>query len=224
MQTLIIILFILAFILTVLQLSLIKLKYSSAVFFVLVSFMLYFTYPYAIEQSYAKFKELTHNQHIVSNFMVIQIIECLLGLLFSIFLIRMFYNERVRKFFKYFAYFPGFIIFPALFYTESAVFLNISGMNFQLLAIIIAVILPLAVIGINILVKMLIPEYDLRLELKFILHILQLTTAIIISINIFKLPTANLESDFYISQLLVFFGLVFLFGLVGFVRYNKRLR
>ncbi len=224
MQTLIIILFILAFLLTVLQLSLVKLKFSSIVFFVLVSFMLYFAYPYAIEQSYAGFKEITQNQHIVSNFMVIQIIECLLGLLFSIFLIRMFYNERVRKFFKYFNYFPGFIIFPALFYTESAIFLNVSGMNFQVLAIIIAIVLPIAIIGMNVIIKMLIPEYDLRLELKFILHILQLTTAIIISINLFKLPTANLESDFYISQLLVFFGLVLLFGVIGFVRYNKRLR
>ncbi len=224
MHTLIIILFVLVFLSLVIQLSLIHQKYSTVVFYILSSVILYFLYPFAIEQSYSKFKSLTQNVQTVSNFMVVQIIECLLGILFSIFLIKIFYNERVHKFFKYFIFFPGLIIFPAIFYAESAIFLNVSGMNFQLLAVIIAISLPAIIIGLKIMIKVLIPEYDLRLELKFILHILQLLTAIVISINIFKLPTANIESDFHISQLLVFFGLVFIFGIVGLVRYNRKFR
>ncbi len=224
MQTLIIILFILAFFSLIIQLSLIENKLAAIVFFALSSIMLYIFYPYAIEQSYSKFKLLIENKHTVSNFMVLQIVECLLGLMFSIFLIRMFYKERVHRFFKYFSYFPGFIIFPAFFYTESAMFLNISGMNFQLLAILTAIALPAIVIGMKIMIKLLIPEYDLRLELKFILHILQLTTAIIISINLFKLPTANLVSEFHISQLLIFVALILAFGTIGFVRYHRKLK
>ncbi len=219
MQTLIIILFILAFLSLTLQLSLIEKKFSTIIFYVLAVVILYFLYPYAIEQSYAKFKSLIQNAHIMSNIMVLQIVECLLGLLFSIFLIRTYYKERVYKFFKFFNYFPGLIIFPAIFYAESAVFLNISGMDFQFLAIMIALVLPAIIIGMKIIIKFLIPEYDLRLELKFILHILQLVTAVIISINLFKLPTANVVSDFHISQLLVFFGLVLVFGMVGVGRY-----
>ncbi len=222
MQTFIIILLILAFLSFVLQLTLFEQDRTAIVFCIVAAVGIYFMYPFAIEQSYSKFQQLMQNQHKLSNIMVVQIIECLLGLLFSIFLIRMFYGEKVNKVFKYFKFFPGIIIFPALFYAESAIFLNVTGVDFKILAIIVAVVLPATIFLINKSLKYLVPEYDLRLELKFMLHILQLIVAVIISIRIFRLPTTNLVSEFYIKQLLAFFGVVLLFGILGFFRYNRK--
>lgn len=224
MHTLIIILFILAFSSFVLQLSLINKKSVIFGFYVIIALSLYFLYPYAIEQSYAKFQQLIQNHHTLSNFMVIQIIECLSGILFSIFLIRMFYKEKIYKIFRYFNFFPGIVIFPALFYSESAIFLNITGFDFKILAIIIAILVPVILFSTQQLLNYLVPEYDLRLELKFIVHILQLVVAIIISIKLFRLPTANLISDFYIEQLFAFFGLVIIFALIGLLKYRRELR
>ncbi len=205
------------------QLSLVKSKLLPVIFFALISVALYFMYPYAIEQSYAKFKAITQNKQLMSNLVVLQVIECLSGLLFSIFLIRIFYKEKVRQIFKYFIFFPGFVIFPTVFYAESAVFLNVSGLNFQFLAIITAIVIPAFILATKALVRFVVPEYDLRLEIKFILHILQLMISVIISVSLFTQPTTNLMSDFHILQLLAFFGLVFLLAAAGLLKYNRQL-
>ncbi len=225
MQSLTVILLLLAWLSFILQISITKQKTTLIIFLSAIAVGLYLSYPYAIEQSYDKFKSITGNKTIMSNLMVFQIIESITGMLFSIFLIRMFYNEKVHKIFRWFSYFPGIVIIPAVFYTESFLFLNVAGLNFQVFAIIIAIAMPLILIGLRILTKKLVPEYDLRLELKFILHTVQLFVAIILSIQLFSLPTAgNYIQDFPIYQLLALLMLMLVFGVIGMMNYNRRMK
>ncbi len=224
-QTLIIILFLLAWLSFVLQLSITNNKTVVIIFLSLIAIGLFLSYPYAIEQSYSKFKGVVANKELVSNLMVLQIIESVLGLLFSIFLIRKFYNERVHKIFKWFIYFPGIVIVPTIFYTQSFFFLNFAGLSFQTFAVIIAVCMPLAIWGLRFLVKYLVPEYALRLELKFITHTFQLLVAVIISVLLFSLPTANnYIQQFPIYQTLVFALLIVVFGALGIWQYNRQIK
>lgn len=190
----------------------------------MVSVGIYLAYPFAIEQGYSKFQEMLTKQEIVSNFLVVQIVECIAGVLLSIFLIRMFYNEPVISVFRYLNYFPGIIILPAFFYMESFIFLNIPGVSFKLLALLIALFVPAFIFGFIKLIRYFIPEYDLRLELKFVLHIIQLLVAIIVSVKLFRLPVKSAITDFPLMQLAVLFFLLIGTGIVGFVLYNRKIR
>lgn len=224
MQTLIVILFALAWLSFLLQISLSKQKRVAFAFALLIAIGLYLSYPYAIEQSYTKFREILLNIKWLSNLIVFQIIESLAGILFSIFLIRMFYNEKVQKIFRFFIYFPGIIIFPTIFYTQSFLFLNLTGLDFKILAIGIALIMPLSIIALRFLICYLVPEYDLRLELKFIVHIIQLILAVFISVKLFSLPTTQQQiQEFSIYQLLALLMLLLIFGIIGIINYNRKM-
>lgn len=224
MQTLIVILFALAWLSFLLQISLSKQKRVALAFALLIAIGLYLSYPYAIEQSYAKFREILLNAKWLSNIVVFQIIESLAGIFFSVFLIRMFYNEKVQKVFRFFIYFPGFVIIPTVFYTQSFLFLNITGFDFKILAIGIAIIIPLLLIALRFLIRYLVPEYDLRLELKFIVHIIQLILAVFVSVKLFSLPTTQQKTqEFSIYQPLALLMLLLIFGTIGMINYNRKL-
>ncbi len=207
----------------VLQLSITKQRVTVTLFLTAMALGLYFSYSYAIEQSYDKFKAITGDKIVMGNLMVFQTIESIMGMLFSIFLIRMFYREKVHKIFRWFSYFPGIVIVPAVFYTESFLFLSVPGVNFQILALIISVAIPLILIGLRILTQKLVPEYDLRLELKFIIHTVQLLVSVVLSIALFRLPTSsNYVQEFPMYQSLALLLLTAVFGSLGLIRYKLK--
>ncbi|MFV0265621.1 MAG: hypothetical protein ACK5HT_00645, partial [Draconibacterium sp.] len=55
----------------------------------------------------------------------------------------------------------------------------------------LAVAFPLGILLLRYTAKKIVPEFELRAELKFILHILQLLGSIILSIQYMKLPVAQ---------------------------------
>ena len=224
MHILILLLFLLSFASFVFQMSLLKRKWMHIIIYGAVGIGLYNAYPFAIEQSYTKFQELISNKEIISNFLVIQIVECILGILFCIYLIREYFGEKVLKVFNSFHFFPGMIIIPAIFYFESFCFLSISGMNFQMLAIILAIAFPVLFFAFERMIQIGIPEYDLRLELKFILHILQLLIAVVISIKIYALPVQTSVGTIDYLPMISLVLLLVVMGLIGMWRYKNRLK
>lgn len=191
--------------------------------FVLLAAFIFGMHGNAIEQSYAKFNEQAANTPLIGNLVVIQTIEAIGGALLSIFLIRLHYNEPVKKVFRYFKYLPGVIIFPAVFYLESYLYLNITGIDFKLLAMLMALVIPLILYSLVLVYKRLISEFDLRLELKFLLHIVQLLLAVIISTNLFRLPVIQSPMEFPSVQLGVILGIALILIVTGIIIYNLKL-
>lgn len=188
MQTLVVILFVLAIASFAIQLQLFRKPWLLWSWLVAVTLFIYLMHHWAIEQSYKSFRATLSNAGLMTDFTVLQIIEALSGLLISIFMIRWHYNEPVKKFLRYAIYLPGIIIFPALFYLESLVFLQLHSIDFQLLAGIIAFAAVVLIYLLGWGFRMLIPEFDLQLEMKFILHLLQLIGGIILSVIMLRLP------------------------------------
>lgn len=224
MQSFITILFILAIIAIPLQMTLINKQYMVYTWLFIVGIFIYMMHFRAIEQSYAQFREQVADSSIIGNFMVLQIIEATGGILLSIFLIRLHYNGPVKKIFRYFKYIPGIVVFPALFYLESYLFLKVPGIDFQRLAILMAVIVPSFLFIIKYLFKHLISEFDLRVEIKFLLHIFQLLIAIIISIGLFRLPVHTKNKEFPLNQLIIMLAFTILIVLVGIFIYSIKFK
>lgn len=222
-EILIIIVFVLAITSCSLQFSLFPQRKIMWACLGLISAFIYFMYDRAIEQSFSVFKKILSNSSLMVDFTVVQVTESIVGLLISVSLIGLYYNMPMKKYLKFFVYFPGLILFPALFYAESYIFLNVAGLDFQVLAIILAIAFPLVLFMLKALIVKLIPDYDLRLELKFGIHIIQLICAIIISVLINKLPVKASKLSFGLDQLLVLSLGVLIFSSVGILLYNYRM-
>ncbi len=181
-------------------------------------------YQQAIEQSYSVFREMLSNSTLMTDFTVLQVIEAIGGILLSIYLIRFHFKERVKSIYQYFVYLPGIILFPAIFYIESYLFLQITGMNFQGLAICLSIAIPALILLMKWGITSLIPEFDLRLELKFALHIIQLVNAVILSVFLLRLPVKTVNIDSPINQILTLLFVLFVFVAVGALWYNFRMK
>ena len=223
-QTLTIILLVLAIIACSLQFSLFPVRKVIWGWLAGIAVYVYLMYSKAIEQSYSVFTEMISDSSLMTDFAVLLIIEAIAGLLLSIYLIRFYYNERVKKYFHYFVYLPGITLFYAIFYLESYLFLQITGINFQWLAIILAIVIPLFLLTVKWIITSLIPEFDLRLELKFGLHIIQLVGAVILSVLLLSLPVKRMDIMISVNQLSVFLITVFVFAALGVLWYNFRMK
>ena len=180
MSTLVVILFFMATLLCALQLSLFPDKRVKWGWLAGIALLVYLMHNKAVEQSYAAFTRLLSNNSLMTDFSVIQTIEAIAGILLSLYLVKSEYNERIDKKLYYLIYFPGIVFLPALFFFESFVFLKITGFDFKLTALALAVLFPLIVLGTTWLISWLVPEKPLRFELKFLLHIVQLIFAVIL--------------------------------------------
>lgn len=222
-EALVIILLVLAIASCSLQFTLFPLRRIIWGYLVGIGIYIYLMYSRAIEQSYSVFKEILSETPLMTDFVVVQVIEAIGGLLISIFLIRFYYNEPVKRYFQFLVYFPGIIVFPAIFYAESYLFLQVSGMNFQVLAIVMATTFPLFLLAGKWLITNLIPEFDLRLELKFGIHIIQLICAVILSVVLFRLPVKTANLSVSANQLIAMLSIGLLFTVLGVLWYNFRM-
>ena len=223
-QILIIALFTIAFVSLPMQLALIKRKYVTYLWLIAVAIFTYFMHTKAIEQSYSLFREQLANPDLIGNLLVIQITEAFAGVLLSIFLLRLYHKERVKKAFRFFKYFPGVMPFISLFYLESYLFLNVRGMGFHSLALIIAVGFMIAVWGCMILFRWLLSDYDIMLEMKFFLHIIQMIAALIISVHLFGLQVPKQTEYLSFQQTGIILGAAVMVIAVGLIYYQLKIK
>jgi len=225
MQTIIIILFSLALVSFSIQLQLLKNRWVLGTWLLIVAIGVYLMHHMAIEQSYKTFRATLTNSSLMMDFTVLLVLEALAGLFISIYLIRSHYNEPVKAIFKYAIYLPGITIFPALFYFESMVFLQIHGIDFELMAIVLSILAIALISLIKYGFKVLVPEFDLQLEIKFIVHLLQLVGGIFLSVVMLRLPVGQMPSSGVpISALLTMLLIVLTGAAVGMLWYRIKLK
>ncbi|MCG8579304.1 MAG: hypothetical protein MI866_05280 [Bacteroidales bacterium] len=224
MQTLVIILFILAIVSFAIQLQLFRNSRLHWSWLVIVALFVYFMHHLAIEQSYKAFRATLTDTGVMMDFTVLQVIEAIGGLLVSIYMIRDHYREPVKKFFRYTVYLPGLIIFPALFYLESILFLQVHGVDFRLIAFSVAIFAMILIWLIGLGFKTLIPEFDLRLEMKFIVHLIQLTGGIILSVLMLRLPVNTAVQELSLLPLLVLLTVIVCGIISGVFWYQIRMK
>lgn len=224
MQYLTIIILGVSLILVAVQYSLIRKRNHLIALILFLIVVAYFMHIKAIEQSYSTFEQQLANVKILVNLAVLQVIEAILGILLSFSLIRKEMGEYVKKWIAYLTYFPGIICFIALFYAESYLFLTIPSKSFSRLALLMAIsfgmLLVLSVIGF----RWLINEFDLRCEIKFLLHILQIVIASALYISVAGLPVNTLPDSGSLINMLTIAILFLCFIVTGIFIYTIRMK
>jgi hypothetical protein len=160
----------------------------------------------------------------MGKMLVIQVIESIGGILLSIYLLSLHHGEWLKKGFRFFKYFPGIMPFIALFYFESYLFLNIHGMEFHFLALIIAFGFMTAILGCIRLFRWLLGSYDLMLEMKFFLHIIQMFVALFISVQLFGLKVPEQTAYWSLQQTGIVLGAALVVMAIGFIFYRLKIR
>ncbi len=219
LMELVIILFIVSAIALPLQLALIKRFYALLIWVMITGIFIFLMHTRAIRQSYSLFEQQLANADLMGNLMVLQIIEAIGGILLTIYLLRLHHGETMKRGYVFFKYFPGVVPFVALFYFESYLFLNIQMFEFQTLGWIFAGAFMMVIFGLAYLFRWLLEDYDIMLEMKFFLHIIQMIIALIISVQMFRLQVPARMEYMPLGQTLIIFGAAFMVIVLGVFYY-----
>ncbi|MFW5759424.1 MAG: hypothetical protein ACOCXH_00420 [Cyclobacteriaceae bacterium] len=224
LKELIIILFMLSLIALPLQFAIIRRRYVVYVGILLIGIFTFLMHTRAIEQSYTKFNQQLADTGLTGNLLVLQIIESIGGILLSTYLLSLYHGEWIKRGYRFFKYIPGIIPFVALFYLESYLFLNFHGIEFHYLALIIAIGFMLIIMAGMHLFKWLLGDYDIMLEIKFFLHIIQVIVALIISVDLFGLRVPRQTGYLSLKQTLITLVAIIMVILLGFLFYQLKIK
>ncbi len=224
MEYLVIILLAVSFVQVVVQYSLIEKLAGLLIIIVVWSFVCYQMHGKAIEQSYATFQNQLSDTVLMVNLAVLQVVEAVLGILMSLSLLKIRMGAQARRGIVFLKNIPGIVGFIALLYAESFLFLQIHIGSFSRLAIILAlgfgILLLVFVKGL----RWLIPEFELRCEIKFLLHVVQIILASTIYISISGLKVAMLPEYGSLKNLFLVSMLFCVATSFGFLLYAIKMR
>ncbi len=79
--------------------------------------------------------------------------------------------------------YPSLLIFAVLFYTETNLFFSFAGVDFQLIALVLAISTLLLLFALPYLIKLFLPEEELRLELLFLASTLMTILGLLTTAN-----------------------------------------
>ena len=134
-------------------------------------------WPYAIEQSKTQIADWLSDNQLMLDTSVVLTLEMVVQMAFCLLAVRMMVAYRLLY------WFPGVLIIPVLFFGLTQAIFSFPGVSFKLIArlfgLFVFVVIPLG----RWLIKWLLPEEDLRLELFFLTNALVAILGIIATVN-----------------------------------------
>ena len=144
-------------------------------------------WPYAIEQSKTQIADWLSDNQLMLDTSVVLTLEIVLQMAFCLLAVHVANYSPVKKrmmvAYRLLYWFPGVLIIPVLFFGLTQAIFSFPGVSFKLIArlfgLFVFVVIPLG----RWLIKWLLPEEDLRLELFFLTNALVAILGIIATVN-----------------------------------------
>lgn len=211
---------------TALKLSLTSHYWQIAYALLCASFLVYI-YPYCMEQTkpsieaYIAIRSLReHTALFISLEVLMWLVYCFSGHSYSeetqILTRDTYLAQGISLLLKYY---PGFLLFPILFYLQTQLFFGLAGASFEFisysLAIATALLIPLLCYGIS----YLLPERELRRELLFLSALIVFALGLVMTVDeeIQHHPSPSHYSTADIMLALAVFALCFVIGKYGYL-------
>ena len=187
MHTIVIVLMLLVFISTLLKMTFLKYWQMGGIALLCMVFT-GLSWPWAIEQSRSQVEVWLGNHRLMLDTSVVLTIEVVCQLSYSILAARLLYkNEKIGRrtliIYRLLRIFPGILIFPVLFATEVSAIYAFTGGGFAVIAWSVAVVIFILISGGSMIVKWLVPEKDLRLEIFFMVNVVIMLLGIVCTVN-----------------------------------------
>ena len=173
---------------------------------------------FAIEQSKTQITDWLSEQPLMLDLAVILSVDVILQIAFCMITVRILSTEPLKKWqvftYKMLRWFPGILIYPVLFSLLVMLVFALPGVSFRLISWSFAGVLLFAIPLFTFILKSLIPEKDLRIELLFLTNMLLAMLGIISTVN--GHTAVEGQSSVQLSSLLGLLLLLAIFGFVGF--------
>ncbi len=189
---------------------------------VICSLFIGFSWPYAIQQSRNEIGEWLGNQRLMLDTSVLLTIEVLWQMAYCMLSGKLHYGEVVSRrtvwIYRILRFFPGLLIFPVLFYLQIQVMYLISGVDFAIVSWSLASAVLIAVVGGAYLLRWLLPQKSLRLEVLFLSSSLVLILGIVTTVN----GTTSFKGTEPIewNALFAFCVLTFVCAVIGYFKFQ----
>ena len=214
MEYIILILIIFIVINTILKLSYWK-WWQRIIFGLACGVFILWVYPYATTQSKTQLSDYLNNTQIMQDMAVLITLESVIYITFCFSAMRQLYGRHIKRWVKPLYWYPGILIFPALFYVLTQMIFSFPGVDFSLIAYLLAggvfVLFPLLSAGI----KWLLPEKELRLEVQFLVCLF-VTIIGLISTENGHMVYSPVSEPLDVKALLFAAGIFALFFSIGF--------
>lgn len=223
METVILVLMLVVIFMTWLKLTFLKM-WQIIVVAVICSLFIGFSWPYAIQQSRNEIGEWLGNQRLMLDTSVLLTIEVLWQMAYCMLSGKLLYGEAVSRrtvwIYRILRFFPGLLIFPVLFYLQIQVMYLISGVDFAIVSWSLASAVLIAVVGGAYLLRWLLPQKSLRLEVLFLSSSLVLILGIVTTVN----GTTSFKGTEPIewNALFAFCVLTFVCAVIGYFKFQIR--
>lgn len=150
---------------TLLMTSLLPGKWYRLAFGGLCAVFVICAHPYAMEQNKLEIEKLMEGQQILMDVSLVVMVDLLLTLAFCWSVLYRLVGHKLNRVNGLLSFIPSMLIFPTLYYIHLNLFFNGAGISFEVLTAILAVAAFLVISGGSLLIRALLPEIDLRLEL-----------------------------------------------------------
>jgi hypothetical protein len=200
----------------VIKLSFWRISQIVIILFIYIAFIL-LIYPIAIKQSKTQIENFLADSLVMQNMTVLITLESVAGFAFCFSeLMEWFENKKYKIRRLLLKYYPGILLFLVLFYGLTQTVFTFSGFNFLTITIFYAVIVLLLIVLAIIAIKKFVPDFDLRLEVHFIVNLIICILGLIITVDE-KIVYKTSNETINLGYLLLSVGFFLLFFLLGFI-------
>lgn len=145
--------------------------WQTAIFALVCALFAIWICPFTASQSKTQLAELMSSTQVMQNLAVLITLESALYIGYCFVALKEKFGAKKRYWGCILKFYPGLLIFPALFYLQTQVIFSLPGIGFDTISYIMAanilILLPLLSLG----MKRLIPERDFRLEVHFLVSL-----------------------------------------------------
>ena len=162
-------------------------RWAVGVITVVLALFVGLMWPYAIEQSKTQIADWLSNPQLMLDTSVVLSVEVCVQMAFCMLAVHMLTGGLVQRcmlwMYRILRWFPGVLIFPVMFSVLVTLIFAYPGVSFSLLAWGMAVAILILIPAGTILLRWLIPEKELRLELLFLTNALLAILGIVATVN-----------------------------------------
>lgn len=219
MVTVILVLMLVVLFMTWLKLTFLK-AWQIALAAVVCSLFVGLTWPFAILQSRNEISAWLDNQSLMLDISVILTMEVICQMAYCMLSARLLYGEQVSRcivwIYRSLRFFPGILVLPVLFYLQIQAMYIITGFDFAVISWCLAVLILIAVVGGSYLLRWLLSQKALRLELLFLSSAIVQVLGIVATVN----GTTNFKGSDPIewTALIAFLALAFVCAGIGYIK------
>ena len=173
------------------------------------------TWQYAILQSKTQIADYLQNTEALQNMAIIITLESALCFGYCVAFLRGLYGKKNLWWAELLRWYPSLLLFPVLFYYLTEAIFRLPGVDFSVTAWSFAGIVVIAIPLLSRLMKYLVPEDDLRLEVHFLVSLFICILGLLTTVN-GKTTYAATEEALNWKAIILSIGLFVVLFLIGF--------